>query len=118
MNFLKLLFTDPLKALGLESRTHGGADHGKLLTTIIIVWVMKFVEDHPNHFSVGLIALICAVAFGRAMYGRFLESRTLQTREMLERRDVTVEKDIKVKVDAPRDYTDGVQPWGGVEEYE
>lgn len=121
MGFLKFLWNDPIKAMGFESKAHPGqVDHGKLWSTIIMVWVMWFITVMaPEKFSVGIVIVITSASFGRAMWGRFLESKAVTSREINKNVDIdidknsNVEKNIRQTVQVERDYDKGEQPWAG-----
>lgn len=110
-----------IRLLGFDSKNSPGqVDHGKLWSTVIIVWVMTFITIvDPAKFSIGVVIVIVSASFGRAMFGRFLESKAVQAREVTKNvnKIVDIEIDKKIEqtmtINAPRDYEEGVQPWGG-----
>lgn len=78
MRFLLDLLYSPIRVLGFESRTFAGTvDHGKFWTTMFAVWCMWFVTLNPIHFSILFVLAIGSMLFGRAMWGRYLETKSV-----------------------------------------
>ena len=75
--------------LGFESRAHRGTvDHGKFWTTLFAGAVMVAHFIH-NPMPVATVITVGSMLFGRAMWGRFLESKTVEVKEtVLEHRFV------------------------------
>lgn len=109
MKFLIELFRDPLNALGFR-KVNGATDHGKLWSTIFVVWVMWFVTHNPIVFSVGLVFVLGALIFGRSMYTRLIESKTI-TAHTLNKVTHSASKVEQLKhVIIERDEAEGMQP--------
>lgn len=104
---------------GWWSRKDDAVDHGKMWGTIALVYIMVGVACGFSQLSVGMAIVIGSLAYGRSMWNRFLDSKivTATANETTSKlvSQITENRNLSVKVDAPRDPVAGVQPWAGLD---
>lgn len=61
---------------------HGHADHGKSLTTVVIVWVLVLMTVGRTP-AIGIVIVLLAASFGARIFIAFLHSRVVTSAEAL-----------------------------------
>lgn len=108
--------------MGWWSRAQNDIDHGKMWATIVLVFLMVAIALNLPKLSIGFSIVLVSAAYGRSMWTRFLESKSVTSSESVQTQNLTQTQNINrtskveqsLKVDANRDVTLGVQPWAGM----
>lgn len=90
-----------MESLGMESRTYpGSTDHGKFWSIVVILGV--FVSNAMGQLlPLGHTMALLAAAFGRSVFSRLIESKTLTVdRKEVDTKTHTITEKIERVVDA------------------
>ena len=79
-----------------DDRQPAKADHGKALTTIVILWVLILVTIRYT-VPIGLVIVLLSASFGARMFMAFIHSRTVTSAEVVH----VVEPPIQRLIDPP-----------------
>jgi hypothetical protein len=99
-----------MRGFGMWSRTYDELDHGKFWS-VVLVAVVCIAHFAGNPFAVAMVIALMSGVFGRAVWSRFLESKTVTVqRTERDERVHKIDEQVKRTIEERRVVAEGFEP--------